>query len=415
MGFVDRALGKGELGPDLQLWGHDRGLEFVHEADRIEGIALELGGERHSNFCIGKLDGEQMGVVFHESYSETTSSGGDQGQRWFEFTRVAVRVPEALVPLQAFVVTNGPREDLMASWLAPTGLLGGGNEGFGKLAPEALGLGTRERSLETRARTGGIGGLLGFTPMWRVTVRMQADTGMLTRLMQGPVGDALEAYPGGCGLDYGYGTLKFTHEGELLGPGPELDAAVDLACLAGRELQALVLEQAQPQPFETALPEPEWVNEPPSEPAQAPKTKKWGPFKVVQATAQTATMKERFDPFARGAAYEDPAAYHAAFPSNPAPGAAEVVWRKERDGRTLRMALHGEGKTHTGPCVVLLPVNAEDRPGPITTEPGTMGVAVKDGVMAAWMYRDHTNFSPELMDLVENQAFEVASHQGWLS
>ena len=35
--------------------------------------------------------------------------------------------------------------------------------------------------------------------------------------------------------------------------------------------------------------------------------------------------------------------------------------------------------------------------------------------MAAWMYRDPTNFSPELMDLVENQAFEVAGQQGWLS
>lgn len=414
MGFVDRALDRGERGPDLQLWAHDRGLEYAPEADGVEGIALEMAGELHSNLCIGKLDGEQMGVIFHESYSETSGSGSEQGRRWFEFTRVAVRAPEALVPLQAFVVTNGPRGDLMASWLEPAGVFGGRNEGFGTLDPKAIGLGTRERSLETRARSGGIGGLLGFTPTWRVEVRMEADSGMLTRLMQGPVGDALEAYPRGCGLDYGYGTLKFTHEGDLLEPGPELDAAVDLACLAGRELRAIALETAQPQAFETALPAPEWVNEPPSGPAQAPKVKKWGPFKIVQATGQTVTMKERFDPFARGAAYEEPAAYHAAFPSNPAPGAAEVVWRKEREDRTVRMAIHGEGKPGIGPCVALLPVKAGDRPAPITTQPGTMGVAVRDGLMAAWMYRDHANLSPELMDLVENQAFEVATQQGWI-
>jgi hypothetical protein len=57
---------------------------------------------------------------------------------------------------------------------------------------------------------------------------------------------------------------------------------------------------------------------------------------------------------------------------------------------------------------------AQNRPTPIRTEPGALSVAVKDGVMAAWMYRDRTNFTPELMTLIEQQATQVAQEQGWL-
>jgi hypothetical protein len=391
VGFTDRALGRGERGPDLHIWAHDRGLEFLHEADHLEGITLGLGGILESNVCIGKLDGKEMGVVFHES----DQVQGPQGQqRWVERTRVAVGVPEAVAPLQALVISNGPDMGTVADGFRPT-------PEWGRLDPQSIGLGTRTRS-------GGVAGLLGFAPRWQVAVALGADTEMLTKLMQGALGEALETYDGKCGLDYRFGTLTFTHDDAMLGPSSELENAIQLTCLAARELRAAALENAQRQPWDAVLPEPAWVDAPPPEP---PQEKGWGPFKVAQAQSLGIPMKERFDPFARGAPYEDPAAFHAAFPANPAPGVAWVVWRKEREGRTVRLSVN-----HGGACVALIEVNAsaEDRPTPITAEPGTLGVAVRSGILAAWMYRDDSNFTPDLIDLVENQAFEVASQQGWL-
>jgi hypothetical protein len=369
MGFLDRALDKGERGPDLQLWGHDRGLDYVPEADRIEGIALNMGGLLQSNICIGKLDGAEMGVVFHQS----DRIGSHHGDRWLEFTRFAVRVPEALAPLQAFVVSNGPSMETVADGFRPT-------PDLGKLEPASIGLGTRSRS-------GGVAGLVGLAPRWQVTVRMGTDTGIYAQLMGGALGEALESYDGGLVLDYRYGTLTFTHADGFLGPGPQLDAGVELVCLAARELRAAALEHARPQPFAAALPEPQGAG---------------------------GSMEDQLGHFTKGGTFEDPLAFHAAFPSCPAPGVAWAVWRKEVDGRPVRCAINTEGEPARGPCVTMLEVSAgEDRPGPITTTPGALAVAVKDGVMAAWMYREQGNVAQ--IEVVEQQALQVAAQQGWLT
>ena len=408
MGFLDRMSGKGEVGPSLQIWAHDRGLDFAGEADRIEGIALPLWGDRHSNFCIGKLDGEEFGVVFHNSDVVTKQSADGTGSDWRKYTHVAVRVPEALAPLQCFLISNGPRPDELAP-LFPSG------PDVGSLEAESVGLGTRRKS-------GGVAGFLGFAPNWQVAVRMGSDTALLAGLMQGALGEALERYDGRFCLEYSFGTLTLIIDEGFLEAGPKLDAAVQLVCLAARELRTAALERLQTQPFDTSLSEPDWVNAAPGDQAgdapRMPKTKQWGPItmQIPGAGEAAPSMRERFDPFARGAAYEDALAYHAAFPANSAPGAAFVVWRKERDGRTVRLALHQDGSHGGGPCVALLSVNgsAEDRPSPITTEAGALGIGVKDGLMAAWMYRDASNFTPELIDLIEQQATQVAQQQGWL-
>jgi hypothetical protein len=408
MGFLDRMSGKGEVGPNLQIWAHDRGLEWVPEADRIEGIALPLWGDRHSNFCIGKLDGKEFGVVFHNSSVVSRSTADGTSQDWRRYTQLAVRVPEALAPLQCFLISNGPRPDDVAP-MFPLGA------DVGSLQAESVGLGSRRKS-------GGIAGFLGYAPRWQVLVRMGSDTSLFTELVQGPLGEALELHDARFCLEYCFGTLTLTVDAEFLDGGPMLDAAVELLCLAARELRAAALERLQAQPFDTALTEPDWVNAAPAEQSEGtprmPKTKKWGPLTVqIPGAGEAApSMRERFDPFARGAPYEDALAYHVAFPANPAPGAALVVWRKERDGRTVRLALHQDGIGGGGPCVALVSVNgsAEDRPSPITTEAGVLGIGVRDGLMAAWMYRNESNFTPELLDLIEGQATQVAKQQGWV-
>lgn len=390
MGLLDRFS---KTGPDLRAWAELKGLTYWGENVTLEGVALNTSGDIQSNICVGKLDGEEMGVVLHDFVDSHGSGSMSSPQR--QYTRLAVNVPEALAPLQVLILTNGPRPGAIADdWQA--------TPEFQTFDAAGLGLGTRSTAA-------GVAGLLGFAPRWQVITRTNIDTSMIAGLMQGALGEALEAYPGAFGLDYRYGTLNLVHDDAFLAPGPELDAAVDLVCLAARELRAAGLAMLEPQPFDADLPEPDWVTAPPSEP---PKEKKWGPFKVVQA--EGVSMKERLDPYARGASYEDALRYHAAFPSNPAPGVAWAVWRREDDGPRRRLAIHTEGSLTTGPCVVLMAVNdsAADHPGQITGELGTMSVAVKGGLMAAWMYRRQSDFS--LLDAVETNAIQVAQQQGWL-
>lgn len=408
MGFLGKAreameTARGQVDFDLQEWAAAHGLAFVNDVP-IMGIAFARRHDRLSNTCFGELPGGERGAVAHEFAASSNSSG-----RTLQQTRVAVRVPEAVAPLRRFAITNS--SELREIRLGPT---------HQQIDPVGLGLGQNPGAL------GAAAGMLGHGSgvRWTMIGANPIDADVLAGLLSGAMGTILEAYPGPFELRYEFGTLTLIRDRAYLG-GAELDSHCEAVCAVAQAIRQACLAAAHPQPFETELAPPAWLDEPPP---QGPTTRKVAGITMVTGTDRVASESTAgFDlplpepwrgsvvALAGGAALEDPLAYHAAFPSNPVPGHAFAVIRQAEGGTTGRIALHTEGALRTGACAVLIRVNAsaQNHRAPITAEAGALSVGVNDGIMAAWMYRDD-GVSADQTALIASEATNLATKQGWL-
>ena len=366
MGFLSRAKegfesAAGRVGPDLSQWAAARGLTFADEAPLL-GIAFEQRWTRRSNGCFGKFPDGHYGALAHEfSLGSSDPDDGDSNKR---FTRTATRVPEAVGSLKRFHLSN--------KW--------------------------RLRNLTATAYDEQLDvGALGGPDGWTMTAATSADHAALARLLQGGFGEALRRYEAPAELTFTFGTLELTRDRAFL-DGADLELQVQALCAMAGELRALA---GPTQPWETALPQPFWLDEAAPE---GPTVRKVGRMTMVTRTDRlarqeteafdcppSAELRARFFELQGESALEDPLAYHAAFPHLPVPGHAVCVYRMAGPGTTARIALYNEGRMERGATAVLMPIKADtpDHPAPITMElGGALSVAVKDGIMAAWMHRD---------------------------
>ncbi len=377
------ATARGEVRFELREWAAAHDLTFVDEAP-IMGVAFMPRRLSLSNVCFGVLPGGEHGAAGHEFRANSNNAP----TRWR--TRVAVRVPEAVAPLRRFAITNTP--EMQRNELGPT-----------------------DQRLDP--------GLVGLAQM-TMTCANPVDVNVLTALLSGVTRTLLDSYPGPFELSYEFGTLTLTRNRDYL-DGADLDSHCQTLCAIAQAMRAECLTAAHPLPFETELAAPAWLDEAPPE---GPEVRRVAGVTMVTPSGPIATQfTAGFDmplpepwrstvvALAGGAPLEDPLAYHAAFPQNPVPGHAFAVMRQAQDGSTARIAMHTEGQLGTGACAVLMPVNgsAGDHSAPITTEPEVLSVAVKDGLMAAWMHRGE-GFGAEHVALVAREATNVATQQGWL-
>lgn len=381
MGFLNRL--RGGIIADLRPWAAARHLTFAGETPLL-GIAFEPVQDQQANVCFGKLPDGRLGAVAHE-FSPSSGDRESGGTRTMTQTRAATRVPEAVGALRRFVLTNS--RELQSR------------------------PGPGQRELDAYA--------LGGPHGWAMTGAPGIDEALLRTLLTNGLGDGLRAYEAPAELRYAYGTLTLTRDRAYL-EDADLDQHVHALCAMADALSRAALAAAQPLPFETELPAPGWLDE--AVPA-GPDVRRAGPFAmVVGTTGLPAQETAAFDepPYAalragilklRGdAALEDPLAYHEAFPTVPVPGHAVAVYRRG----AARVVLHTEGHVSRGATAVLLPVDAPDHPAPISTEAGVLSVAVRDGLMAAWMHRE----GPETGDriaLIAREARTVADQQGWMT
>lgn len=393
--------------PDLQGYAAEHELTYVGEGN-VNGMHLGITDSRHWNVTFGKLPGGELGALAHEHVGGEGSGQPDCAQ-----TRVAVRAPEAVAPLRRFQLTNRAFRGHMQRRLGPTDQ---------QVDLASLGLGDGPSAVGTAV------GLLGHGDGegWSMVAANPIDVDVLTSVLRGELGEALEGFPEAFKLEYDHGSLALCRDGGYLA-GAELDALTELTCLLAREMRETCLAAAKPLPFDTELPGPAWLDDP--APA-GPKVKKVLGMSVMTGLGTVASKETAgFDmplpePWRStvialaegGSQIEDPLAYHAAFPSNPVPGHAFAVLRNQLEGGgTSRIALHTEGDLGTGPCAVLFRVNAsaQDHPTPLGTAPGSLNVAVKDGLLAAWMHRD-ASFDVQQINTIATEAVNVANQQGWL-
>lgn len=200
-----------------------------------------------------------------------------------------------------------------------------------------------------------------------------------------------------------YGQLVVFQQNFLKQP-EDLDTFCELISWLAREIREISGATLTPQPFETELPPPEWLD------AVAAK------LDEQHILAPQGVMLERVVRTAqeRGLVLENSLAFHRAFPQLPIPGEAFGVMRGDgirllcciersiRDISQLKDLFPNPGGP-VGADVAVLPA-----PGVPDTDDGGDGLladdtryAVRDGILCVWRRRDRWQADGESLDQLE--------------
>ena len=345
MTYIERALGRGERGPDLQLWAHDRGMSSTLDTEHLEGVALNTSGDIQSNICVGKLDGEGDGVVCSTTASE--SVGATEG-----------------------FSTRGLRSTCRRRW----------RRFKSSSSPTAPGrarspmTGRRRRSFRRSTRPGSAWAPAAPRPVsrgsWASHHAGRSDhpdetstRSMIAGLMQGAAGRGARGLPRRLRprLPLRHPQPR-THDDAFLGPGarswtrPWTSSALRRASFAPRGSD----DALSRSPSMPTYPNRTGSTAPPSEP---PKEKKWGPFKVVQAEQRRARRRRgwtrtRGEPPTRTSRATTPPSRQTRPPAPPGPCGPGGRWaakapspsiRRQPHHRAVRGLMAGERLGHQPP------------------------------------------------------------------
>lgn len=418
MSLFERALGSLATGhglsghgkpPDLQPWAAERGLVF-EGVRAVPGVYLGLGMDADSitNVISGELPGGELGAIAHEKVvagSHAGSAGGARVTNYAAHTKIAVRVPEAVGALQRFEISNATLTK--------------------HLRPDADVADQRVKMAEL-----GFGGGMG----WAMTASRAADMGMVQQLLSGDFGARLAELPGRFVLELGHGSLILDCADGYHG-ATQLELRCQHLCYVAQVLRQACFAAAPSKPFETELPAPGWVADPPAGPTAAQ-----GAAAFATGLLKHMTIGDNSDQGASAigldqplagpwrdlaigleqqwspAKLEDALAFHRAFPAIPIPGNAFCVLRNpDPEAGMGRIAFYNEGVITHGPVAVIFPVKASapDRPAPIGGERDALRIAIKDGLLAAWMYRSESWDASQYYPMV-NAAWDHAKSEGWV-
>jgi len=417
MSFLERAMGSAgasfgisgrEAPGDLQPWAAEQGLTY-EGVRAVPGVYLgiELGDpEAVANVISGELPGGELGAIAHEK--EISGHSGDSSHRTTNYaahTKVAVRVPEAVGPLQRFEITNAG----MTRHIRPDA-----DVADAKVKMKELGLDP------------GMG--------WSMTLSRAADRGLMQQLLTGDFGARVTALPGRFVLELNHGSLILD-----CADGYHASVALEERCkhLCGlaQVLRTACVAAASPQPFETELPAPGWVANQPAEASGGQKAAAFATGLLKHMTTGDNSDQGTnaigldqpligpwrdfaisFEPQVAPGKLEDALAFHRAFPNLPVPGNAFVVYRvPDPDAGATRIAFYNEGVITHGPIAVLFPVkpSTADRPTPIGGERDSLRIAVRDGIAAAWMYRTPEADTSQIKPMAD-AAWDLAMKEGWV-
>ncbi|MGY1807695.1 hypothetical protein ACI8AF_10020 [Blastococcus sp. SYSU D00669] len=359
---------RGHPAVDLRGWAADRGLQHVGSGNASGYFAaLPLDAGLQFNVCRG-TSGDRDVCVWHWRYPWPVGDDLEMGAgTWFG---VHVNVPMGhFLSVRRFI----------SSTEADNVYVGVPCTGAASLTPEAallpsfvvhnrpVGWWRTKEEVDLAPY-----GLRGFT----LQVAGRLPDGVLDRLVRSAAAAVLRE--GGrfplFELRYRLGTVVLKRSG-YASTAAELDELVHMVRDAGAALAEACRPLHRPQPFEQPLPAAAGPGSP---------MHPWVPPTLAAAVQ------------ALGGQPEDPAAYAAAFPTNPVPGTPWAVLRGGLPGlpATARLALHSEAPladSNSGRTALLLPAGAAapTPPGglPLDSPSDPMRYAVRDGILAVWVLR----------------------------
>jgi hypothetical protein len=360
--------------PDFDLRGYAarRGLEFLdHRTAAGFRAALPCREELQSNVLRGVLPGGEHGVMASEGleigYSGDSFDWG--GIVYSSRVKADAGGILGLLPVVNWFVGS----DATANVRVPCTVAG-------VRVPETAGSLTHLRldrrrssppfSFGTGTKLGELVGRGG----WDLYAGCQPDPDVVAQLMAEPVAGLLRAHTGD-GLFQAvvwWGTLVVRRNGFLRSP-EDLDQLAQAASLLAGRLREVCLPLAEPQPFDTRLPQARFragFDAPPGFFVD-PSWSKW-----ALATAERHALE-----------LEDPLAYHRAFPTVPVPGIAQVVLRGTFPvlGVPGRLVLHGERDAVRPAVLMAAPPDAEPTPpGGLAFPEQSARLEIADGLLAVW-------------------------------
>ena len=350
---------------DLREYAAKRDLEFLnHGTPAGLRAAMPCDEGLQSNVIRGKLPGGAYGVVAHEGLEIPCST--DSPDWGGEFYGVRLKLKGSLNPLG-----DSPQGTMRV----PCTIVG-------TRVPETAGthpyirIDTRRSSppfsFTNRAK---------LDDGWSVWCEPKPDPTTVEELATDPVGDLLRQHSedGLFQAVVWWGTLVVRRNG-FLNPD-ELDELARAAATIGRRLRDVCLPLADPKPFVTELPPPQW-KQPRSVPAG------FHPGEVWRKWALETAERDRL-------AVENPFAYHGAFPSLPAPGTAYVVLHGDvPEIGAARIAVHREGDDVRAVVLTAAPGGAKPTPpGGIPFPDHAARLEIADGLRAVWGITSWSGYS----------------------
>jgi hypothetical protein len=375
---------------DLSDYAASRGLDFRGQKSQLGYLAaFPWAEELMFNVMRGDLPGGERGVLLHEvklldddapgtfyGVKEKTAGfkawhllpgAGLFSQSWNYFraphTTAAVRIPEATGSLHGLhVARRSERYRSGSDYWQPY-----------KIDPSG----------------------------WRPVSRKRADPAVVEEVLVGPV-KAVLSQPREYGFTIGfmYGQLVLFQQNFLKQP-EDLDTFGQLVSWLAREIRRICAPTLTPQPFETELPPPEWLDSVAALPDERHLLAPQGVWleRVLQIAQE------------RRLVLEDSLSFHRAFPQLPVPGEAFGVMRGDgirllcciersiRDISQLKDLFPNPGGP-VGANVAVLPA-----PGMPDTDDGGDGIltdgtrhAVRDGILCVWQRRDEWQANGESLD-----------------
>lgn len=369
---------------DLRDYAARRGLEFLdHGTPAGYRAAVPCQDELQSNVLRGTLPGGEYGVMAHEGLEIGYSTDSADWDGTF----------------------YGERVKLKGNWNllfgdAPSGVVRVPCTVAGVRLPETAGthpyvrIDTRRSappfSFTNRSELGKLG-----ADGWSVWCEPKPDSDTVERLVADPVAGLLREHSedGLFQIVVWWGTLVVRRNGFL---GPEdLDQVAQAARLVAERLRKVCVSLAEPQCFDAQLPAP---------PSSGARDLPVGFQPGEEWRKRALEIAER-----HGLAFENPVAYHRAFPSVPVPGTAYIVLRGEIPHvGSARLVVHRERDDARPAIVMAAPRRAESTPpGGVTFREHAARLEVADGLLAVWGTKSWSGYA--LLDHIEEFCASAAA------
>jgi hypothetical protein len=355
--------------PDFELrdYAARRGLQWLdHTTPAGYRAAVPCKDEMQSNVLRGVLPGGEYGVLAHEGLEVGYSADSFDWGGTFHSTKVIAggvglrgmlpfsgRSNEALVRIPCTVAGVRLAESLGTQMCLRIDT---------RRSAPPYSFGHRVKLDELI----GIGG-------WSIWGLPEVERGLLAELVREPIAELIAAHAddGLFQVVVWWGTLFVRRNGYLR----EDDALDELGQAASRfaaRVRAACLARADPRPFHSELPKPEFRDW--QDPLQV-----FNPSETWHAWGQDTARRLGFT-------REDPLAYHRAFPSLPVPGQASVVIRGTLDGvGDCRLVVHREREASRMALVLSAPARpASTPPGGVASSARGVRLETGGGLLAVW-------------------------------